>query len=314
MVAGLDGRGAADTPARRAARALLVRAARRPTAGAPPVAGPDASRRFRARIAYDGSGLAGWQRQHDRVSVQELIEVAIEEATTLPAAVAAAGRTDAGVHAEGQVVAFDSRTLLPPRAVAHLCDHVLPPAVRVLDVADAPADFDPQRHCVGKLYRYLIRISPTQAPAWDRVAWRIPAPLDLRAMRDAAAFLVGTHDFRAFRNDPGPDRRDEPTVRTVTRIDVRGDDDLVRVEAEGPGFLYMMVRNLAAALVEVGSGRRPPGWCRDTLASRDRARNPPPAPAGGLTLVRVDYDPPWPDAPAACGDGRRAGGNPPHPE
>lgn len=113
--------------------------------------------------------------------------------------------------------------------------------------------------------------------------------LDAIAMRVAASTLLGTHDFRAFRNDPGPDRRDEGTVRTIDRIDVTRTGDLLVVDAVGPGFLYMMVRNVTAALVSVGRGARPPAWIEDVLAARDRRRLPPPAPAHGLTLVRVEY-------------------------
>ncbi|MCE9638244.1 MAG: tRNA pseudouridine(38-40) synthase TruA, partial [Planctomycetes bacterium] len=220
-------------------------------------------------VAYDGASFAGWQRQRDVVAVQEILEVALEEATGLPVTVSGAGRTDAGVHAEGQVAAFDSRTALPAQALKHLCDHLLPDDVRVLRVDDAAPGFDPQRECVGKLYRYLIRLGSDPSPAWRHTAWRVAGPLDVAAMRLAAAHLVGTHDFRAFRSDPGPERRAESTVRTVTRLDVDEAFGLVRIEAEGPGFLYMMVRNLSASLVEVGSRRRPPSWAGEVLAARD---------------------------------------------
>ncbi|MCG3134034.1 MAG: tRNA pseudouridine synthase A [Planctomycetes bacterium] len=283
------------TPAREEAGRRLVRAARDPAKDAPPPLG-DAPRRFRARVAYDGSAYAGWQRQHDRVSVQEMLECALERATGEAVSVSASGRTDAGVHAEGQVVAFDSRTLLPPKALKHLCDHVLPPDVRVLRCDEAPEGFDPQRDAVRKLYRYAILPLPDPSPARERCAWRIAGPLDAARMRDAAARLVGTRDFRAFRNDPGPERRGEDTVRTVFRLDVldaREAAGLVHVEAEGTGFLYRMVRNLAAALAAVGRGERPPEWAEDVLRSRDRARLPPPAPPEGLTLVRVDYPDGW---------------------
>lgn len=257
----------------------------------------ETARRFRALVAYDGADFAGWQRQRDVVSVQEILEAALEEATAAPVTLAAAGRTDAGVHAEGQVVAFDSRTALPPEALRHLCDHVLPPTVRVLRVDEAPPGFDPQRECVRKLYRYLVRPGTAAAPAWRGVAWCLPESLDVPAMRAAAAHLVGTHDFRSFRNDPGPERRGEDTVRALERLSVDESPGLVRIEAEGPGFLYMMVRNLAAALLAVGTRRRPPGWTGEVLRARDRTLLPPPAPPGGLCLVRVEYAPPWPPPP-----------------
>lgn len=245
--------------------------------------------RFRAVVAYDGTAYAGFQRQNERVTVQEVLEAAIEAATRLPATVAPAGRTDAGVHADAQVVAFDVATGLPAEALRHLFDHLLPEDVRVLVVERAPEGFDPQRHAVRKLYRYALRTASHLPPRLRRLVWHVPGPLDEDAMRDAAARVVGTHDFRAFRNDPGPERRGEDTVRTLESLEVAPAEDGLRVDASAPGFLYMMVRNLAAALVAVGRGERPPSWAADVLASRDRRLLPPPAPACGLTLVRVEY-------------------------
>lgn len=276
-----------ETPARTLAKALLHREARRRRDKSPPVAAE--SRRFRAVVAYDGGAYAGFQRQHERVTVQEVLEAAIEAATRLPATVAPAGRTDAGVHADGQVVAFDSATGLPAEALRHLFDHLLPPDVKVLRVETAPPAFDPQRDAVRKLYRYSVLEGGPALPRWRGLAWHVRAPLDVGAMGEAAAHLVGTHDFRAFRNDPGPERRDEKTVRTIERVDVRREGAFVVLDAVGPGFLYMMVRNLTAALVAVGRGERPHGWVAEVLASRDRRLLPPPAPAAGLTLVRVEY-------------------------
>jgi tRNA pseudouridine38-40 synthase len=276
-----------ETPARIAARALLRRPARRRRDKAPPVA--ESARRFRAVVAYDGTAYAGFQRQNEHVTVQEVLEAALAEATRLASAVVPAGRTDAGVHADGQVVAFDSATALPTDALRHLFDHLLPEDVRVLKVEEAPDGFDPQRDAVRKLYRYAIFTLVHELPRWRRLSWHVPEPLDLDAMRQGARHLVGTHDFRAFRSDPGPQRRGEDTVRTIERIELARIGDFVRLEAVGPGFLYMMVRNVTAALVAVGRGERPAAWVAEVLASRDRRLVPPPAPAGGLTLVRVEY-------------------------
>jgi tRNA pseudouridine38-40 synthase len=277
----------ADTPARIEARGLLRRRARRRRDKAPPVG--ETTRRFRAVVAYDGTAYAGFQRQNERVAVQELLEAALEEATRLPVSVAGAGRTDAGVHADGQVVAWDSRTSLPASALRHLCDHLLPEDVRVLALEETSAGFDPQRDAVRKLYAYLLLPGDAELPRWRRVAWQVPASIDPGRMRQGAAHLVGRHDFRAFRNDPGPERRDEATVRTLESVDVLSPGPFVRIEAVGPGFLYMMVRNVTAALVAVGLGEREPGWIAEVLASRDRRRLPPPAPPQGLTLVRIAY-------------------------
>ena len=276
-----------ETPARLLARTLLQRQARRRRDKAPPVR--DEARRFRAVVAYDGTAYAGWQRQRERVSVQEILEAAIEAATGLPASVASAGRTDAGVHADGQVIAFDSATGLPAQALRHLFDHLLPGDVRVRRVEETHAGFDPQRDAVRKLYRYALLRTADDLPRWRHAAWHVPGDLDLAAMRAGAARLLGTHDFRAFRNDPGPERRDEGTVRTVEAISVEEAAEFLRIDVTGPGFLYMMVRNVTAALVAVGRRAHGDAWIGEVLAARDRSRLPPPAPAAGLTLVRVEY-------------------------
>jgi tRNA pseudouridine38-40 synthase len=275
------------TPARKTAESLLQRLPRKRRDKPPPIA--DAARRFRAVVAYDGTPYAGFQRQRDHVTVQEILEACIESATCLPVTIFGAGRTDAGVHAEGQVVSFDSTTALPASALRHLCDHMLPEDVKVHRLEEAPADFDPQRHCVRKLYRYAAIELPRPSPRLRHFAWQLERELDLDAMRAGAARLVGTHDFKAFRSDPGPSRRDFGTTRTVERIDVERRGECVGIDVVGPGFLYMMVRNIAAALVAVGLGERTPSWVGEVLASRDRRRAVPPAPAHGLTLVSVDY-------------------------
>ena len=270
----------------------LVRDVRRKSAAKPAVI--ETPRRFRGVVAYDGSAFSGWQRQFAQVGVQELLEVALEEATGLSIQVLAAGRTDAGVHADGQTFSFDAKTALPASALKCLCDHVLPPTLCVLRVDDAASDFGVHRDVVSKLYRYTVRVSRDPSPATERVVWRVPTDLDLSAMQAAALHLVGRHDFRAFRTDPGPARRGEDTVRTVDRVAVTRAHDLIRIDVTGPGFLYMMVRNIAAALVAVGAGRQSADWVAEVLAGRLRSPLPPPAPAAGLCLIRVDYEDGWP--------------------
>lgn len=282
-----------DTPARRAARLRLRRS--RVSGRPPPQA--DHATRIRATVAYDGTDYSGWQRQRDRVSVQEVLEVGLRAATGDASHVVGAGRTDAGVHARGQVVSLETRTTLEPSAIAHRWNQVLPDDVQIVAATAAPKGFDPRRHAVRKLYRYTLLLSAHRAPAAEHTAWRVPPALDLEAMRTAAAVLVGRHDFRAFRNDPGLARRDENTVRTITRLAVDPWREYLVVEAEGPGFLYMMVRNLVGALVNVGRGRACPAgeaaaWIAGVLESRDRSQLPPPAPAHGLCLMEVEYPDP----------------------
>jgi tRNA pseudouridine38-40 synthase len=274
------------TPAREAARALLRR---RPLAGRRPPRTVEETALYRAIVAYEGSDWSGWQRQHEPVSVAEMLEAAIELATEAPTSVHAAGRTDAGVHAEGQAISFTSPTALPADGLRSICDMILPPSIRVAHLEPAPGGWNPQRDAVRKLYRYRLLEAPRPAPARERTAWRVGARLDLDRLRAGAAHLLGRHDFRAFRNDPGPERRGEDTVREIERLEVERVEDSVRLDVQGPGFLYMMVRNVTAALTEVALGRQDPAWIGTLLASRDRREGPPPAPPQGLTLVRVWY-------------------------
>jgi len=220
-----------------------------------------------------------------------MLEAALATATATATRIVVhgAGRTDAGVHAVGQAIAFESDAELPPDAIRHICLQILPPSIRISSVEEAPAGWSPQTDAVRKLYRYRILESARPAPALERVAWRLDRPLDLSAVRAGARHLVGRHDFRAFRNDPGRERRAEGTVRTIERIDVERRLDLLHFDVVGPGFLYMMVRNVTAALVEVGTGRRSVDWVAELLASEDRRQGPAPAPPHGLTLERVEY-------------------------
>jgi tRNA pseudouridine38-40 synthase len=283
---------AEETPARIAARARLVRRVRVARAAPPPVGHP--VRRFRAVCAYDGAMFAGWQRQRAHVGAQEIFEVALEEATGLPVQILASGRTDSGVHADGQVFSFDSATGLPPKAILHLCAHILPPEAVVSVVEVAPDGFHPQKDVVAKTYRYTVRTAAAASPSAERTAWRFGRPLDAARMAAAGALLLGTHDFRAFRTDPGPARRGEDTVRRIDAIRVSEGFGEVRIEVVGPGFMYMMVRNIAAVLASVGAGDQRPEWVTDILSGRDRRKLPPPAPAAGLCLVRVEYEAGWP--------------------
>ena len=219
----------------------------------------------------------------------EVLEAALETATGTAITLRGAGRTDAGVHAVGQAIAFRSETALPPDALRHICLQILPPSVRVSCVEEAPPGWNPQRDAVRKLYRYRVLESARPSPALEHIAWRVGLALDIDAMRDASRALIGQHDFRAFRNDPGRARRDEGTVRTIESITLERRLDLLHIDVVGPGFLYMMVRNVSAALMEVGRGHRDSAWVAELLASRDRRLGPAPAPAHGLTLENVEY-------------------------
>ncbi len=242
--------------------------------------------RVRLRLEYDGTDFVGWQRQPNGRSVQAVLEAALEELLGAPVAAAAAGRTDAGVHALGQVVAFDAPRALPEKAYVRGLSSLLPEDVAVVAAEEVPDGFDPRRWATGKRYRYLISRRRGRAPLLRRTHWEVFTPLDVGAMRVPASALLGTHDFSSFR---AADCEAPHARRTLRTLDLHEDGELLRVEVEGTAFLKHMVRNIVGSLVEVGRGKRRPGWVAEVLAAKDRTLAGPTAPAHGLTLVEVTY-------------------------
>lgn len=243
---------------------------------------------FRLLLEYDGSAFEGWQVQPDgRRTVQGALADAFRQATGQQVRVVGAGRTDAGVHAEGQVASASVETALAPERLRRALDAALPPDVAVLECRLAPEGFDARRDARAKVYRYSIWNGPCRSPLRAARSCWVRAPLDLAAMRQASADCVGRHDFAALRS-AGSDVRS--TTRTLTRLDVEGEPrGEVFLHVEGDGFLRHMVRALAGTLIEVGLGRRAPDSMPALLAARERGRAGPTAPPQGLCLVRVLY-------------------------
>lgn len=244
------------------------------------------TRTFRLVLEYDGTGYSGWQKPGHPVAVQEVVEAALARILGHPVAVEVAGRTDAGVHALGQVASFASPTPIPAEGLRRALDHALPGDVRVLEVVEAPPGFHATLHATARHYRYRLR-DRGPGSVFDRTrALTVDGPLDLPAMRRAARRLVGTHDFSAL---CGPLGRDGHPVRTLTAIRVLRRGPEVWVEVDGASFLHQMVRILVGTLVEVGKGRLTPQEVTAILASRDRPRAGPTLPPHGLYLVAVSY-------------------------
>jgi tRNA pseudouridine38-40 synthase len=240
---------------------------------------------FRFVLEYDGTDFAGWQSQPEgQRTVQGALEAALAEVTGGAVTVFGAGRTDAGVHAEGQVANARFETRLDPPTLVRALNAVLPRDVAVREIAPVADSFHARRDARSKLYVYRIWASPVRSPLRERTALWVPVPLDLPAMQRAAAALVGTHDFASFQA-AGSEAR--TTVRTLTRAALEPEGALVRCGFEGPGFLRHMVRNLVGTLLEVGRGRRAADSMAALLAARDRTCAGPTAPPHGLTLVRV---------------------------
>lgn len=242
---------------------------------------------YRVRLAYDGTDFLGWQSQAKGRTVQGAVEEALKRLSgEARVAVAAAGRTDAGVHALGQVACFVlARPWAPPDLVRAL-NGTLPRDVRVLDARLAGADFHARRSALSKLYRYELDTARIQLPTRRRYAGHAPFALDRGQVEKAAALLRGRHDFASLAS-AGSDVK--TTERTVLRSEVRFSGDTLVYEVEADGFLRKMVRSMVGGLLAAGRGTRSVLSLEEALRARDRKTWPAPAPAGGLFLVSVRY-------------------------
>jgi tRNA pseudouridine38-40 synthase len=252
---------------------------------------------FKVTIAYDGGSFVGWQRQATGASVQGLLEEALRTLDDGEVTVHGAGRTDAGVHALGQVASFTMRREITAAVVQRALNNHLPETVRIVSAQDAPASFHARFGARSKTYRYRIWNADVANPFEQSYAWFVRGPLAIDAMQAAARSLEGRHDFAAFQAADGTQRttgREVFASRVVAEADDlavpgRASGRLITYEISGSGFLRHMVRAIAGSLVEVGCRRRGAEWMSEVLASRDRTGAGPTAPAHGLFLVRVDY-------------------------
>jgi tRNA pseudouridine38-40 synthase len=245
--------------------------------------------RLRLTVEYDGAGFSGWQLQARDRTVQGTLESAFEQVIGQGVRVHGAGRTDAGVHATGQVCHLDCESRLSPEDLCRALNAVLPEDLAVRGVDPVSADFDARRDVLRKRYEYRLLNRTEPSPLRCHRTWHIRAPLDVAAMSEAALPLLGKHDFAAFRGAPGGPPPDESTIRTLEVLGIQPEGDEIRLLAEGRSFLRYMVRNLVGTLVEVGRSQRPPESVAALLESRERARAGPTAPARGLCLVQVFY-------------------------
>lgn len=243
-------------------------------------------RKVKLVVQYDGTDYAGFQIQPNVPTVQEELERALSKVLQHTVHLVAAGRTDAGVHATGQVVAIETDNPIPAWQLVRATNDVLPTAVGVVEAEEVSPGFHPRYDAVAKLYCYRILNRPVGSPFICRYAWHVPGGLDDEAMNAGAACLLGRHDFSAF-EAAGSSARNK--VRCLERLDCERVGDILEIRALADGFLYMMVRNIVGTLVEVGQGRRMPGEMETILRSRDRSQAGPTAPPHGLCLVRVDY-------------------------
>jgi tRNA pseudouridine38-40 synthase len=237
-------------------------------------------------VQYDGSAWHGWQSQPHRQTVQDALEDALTRFADRPVRVSCAGRTDAGVHALGQVVHFDCDATRTLQGWVRGVNALLPRSIAVGWASDVDPSFDARFDAVARTYHYLLLVQPYRSPHWvGRAGWT-HTPLAIDAMQAACAALIGTHDFSAFRS---AECQAKSPVKTMTIASVQGHDRFVRFTFKANAFVQHMVRNLVGTLVTVGRGRQEVGWVDTLLAGRDRTVAAPTFMPDGLYLARVDY-------------------------
>jgi tRNA pseudouridine38-40 synthase len=237
-------------------------------------------------IEYDGSAFAGWQTQRSLRTVQEVLEQALGAVAAEPVSLVCAGRTDAGVHARGQVAHFETHAERQARSWILGANTEAPQDVAVSWALPVPAHFHARYCATARVYRYVVlNRTARSALSAQRAAW-VTRALDEERMAAAAAHLIGEHDFSAFRS---AECQAKSPVRRLTRLAVERRGDWIVIEAVGNAFLHHMVRNIAGLLIAVGKGEEPPDWARTVLEGRDRTRSAATAPAAGLYLWEVRY-------------------------
>lgn len=249
----------------------------------------DSTFKYKITIAYDGTAYCGWQVQPNGISIQQLLEKTLKIVLKKETPIVGAGRTDAGVHAYGQVAHLESEHPLDTFKLFASLNGLLPKEIRVLRIEPVPITFHARFSAFNKEYHYHLQLGRVQDPFFRLYRWHLTERINIDAMRESARLFLGTHDFSAFANESDRGAAGRNPIRTVKRLDLLHEGDLLRLEFEADSFLYKMVRNLTGILVEVGRGKRSGAEVEEILFSKDRKRAGQAAPAQGLFLMRVDY-------------------------
>lgn len=237
-------------------------------------------------VAYDGTNYCGWQIQANGITVQEELNRCLSKLLKEPIQTVGASRTDAGVHALGNVAVFDTAARMPAEKISYALNTYLPEDIRIQYAAEVAADFHP-RYCESeKTYEYRILNRRFPLPTQRLYTYFYHYKLDVEKMREGASFLVGRHDFASF---CGANAQVKSTVREVTGIDIEKKDDVITIQVRGRGFLYNMVRIIAGTLIEIGNEQYPPEKMGEILRACDRQQAGPTAPACGLTLKEIKF-------------------------
>ena len=238
-------------------------------------------------VAYDGTDYCGWQRQTNGVSIEEVLQKAVDKVNGRSTPIIGASRTDAGVHALGNAAVFDTELGIDADVFAKALNTCLPPDIRIRTSREVPGDFHPRYGECLKTYEYYVQNTSDVIPTLRRTNWYVSYQLDIGAMREGAAILTGKHDFKSF---CCPRTGVKTTVREVTAFDIVKDQDALTFHVEGTGFLMHMVRIMVGTLIRVGRGFYGPDHVTEILEARDRTMAGATAPPHGLFLIGLDYD------------------------
>lgn len=237
-------------------------------------------------VAYDGTNYHGWQMQPNAVTIEQILNEKLSELLKEDIQVIGASRTDAGVHAEGNVAVFDTNTSIPSEKISYALNHLLPEDIVIQESFEVEPDFHPRKCDSIKTYQYRILNRNFNLPVKGRNAYHFYRKLDLDKMREAAAYFVGKHDFKNFCSSH---TQAKSTIRIIYSFDIEEEDEEIVLTVSGNGFLYNMVRMLTGTLLDVGTGRMSPDKIPELLAAKERVHSPNTAPARGLTLLDIEY-------------------------
>ncbi len=241
---------------------------------------------YKLTLEYDGTDYSGWQRQPNALTIQEIVESSLEQITQCPVPIIAAGRTDSGVHALGQVISFHSTASLKPQEWIKALNRLLPPDIAVVEAEEVPDDFHARYSAIGKIYEYRIRLAEHRSALDRHRLWHIPRKLDVLAMEEAGKLFIGEHDFSSFQNARTDNKN---PICIVNSLRIKREGLNLHLEIQANRFLKQMVRAIVGTLVEVGLGKRKAVNIKEILKATDRRAAGKTAAPQGLYLIKVLY-------------------------
>jgi pseudouridylate synthase I len=247
------------------------------------------TKNYKLTISYDGTNYCGWQVQPNGVSIQEVIQKHLKTILRTEITIIGSGRTDAGVHAMGQVANFLFPETVDIYRLHGSINGLLPPDIRINNIVEVPADFHAQYSPKGKTYHYHLHLDRVQNPFRRHYNLHVKEKIDLECLKEAAKLFVGTHDFTSFANEAHLGTASRDPIRTLKRLDVVNQEGGIRLEFEADGFLYKMVRNIVGTLLDIGAGKLSKENVKEIFNAKDRRQAGKAAPPHGLFLMHVDY-------------------------